>query len=119
MSICSQHTDSQTHAKADVAVSATLREAMPSNPGDPLSCSFCHKSQSVVRKLISSPSPPPHAYICDECITVCASILEDDRATGIPMHPTGEPHPLLTHPLVSKLLSAIERWIQQESLGGN
>src|SRR3982751_4567002 len=92
---------------------------MPSDTEHPLSCSFCHKSQSVVRKLISSPSPPPRAYICDECITVCASILEDDRPSGTPMPPTGEPHPLLTHPLASKLLSAIERWIQQESLGGD
>jgi hypothetical protein len=44
-----------------------------------LSCSFCHKSQDSVSKLISSPSDYPMAYICDECIVVCASILEDDR----------------------------------------
>jgi ATP-dependent Clp protease ATP-binding subunit ClpX len=43
-------------------------------------CSFCHKSQAVVGKLISSPSDYPRAYICDECIAVCYSILEDDRA---------------------------------------
>jgi ATP-dependent Clp protease ATP-binding subunit ClpX len=29
--------------------------------------------------LISSPSDYPRAYICDECIAVCNSILEDDR----------------------------------------
>src|SRR4030088_1162619 len=39
----------------------------------------CHKSQDVVGKLISSPSDYPRAYICDECIAVCNSILEDDR----------------------------------------
>jgi len=44
-----------------------------------LSCSFCHKSQVVVGKLISSPSDYPRAYICDECIAVCNSILEDDK----------------------------------------
>jgi len=44
-----------------------------------LRCSFCHKSQDVVGKLISSPSDYPRAYICDECIAVCNSILEDDR----------------------------------------
>jgi ATP-dependent Clp protease ATP-binding subunit ClpX len=33
----------------------------------------------VVGKLISSPSDYPRAYICDECIAVCNSILEDDR----------------------------------------
>ena len=44
-----------------------------------LKCSFCHKSQEVVGKLISSPSDFPRAYICDECVGVCNSILEDDR----------------------------------------
>ncbi len=44
-----------------------------------LRCSFCHKSQDVVGKLISSPSDYPRAYICDECIAVCNSILEDDK----------------------------------------
>ena len=47
---------------------------------DTLRCSFCHKTQDVVGKLISSPSEYPRAYICDECITVCNSILEDYRA---------------------------------------
>src|SRR5271154_1201111 len=46
---------------------------------DSLRCSFCQKSQDVVGKLISSPSDYPRAYICDECIAVCNSILEDDR----------------------------------------
>src|SRR5947199_999464 len=46
---------------------------------DALRCSFCHKSQDVVGKLISSPNDYPRAYICDECIAVCNSILEDDR----------------------------------------
>jgi len=44
-----------------------------------LRCSFCHKSQDVVGKLISSPSDYPRAYICDECIAVCNSILDDDK----------------------------------------
>jgi ATP-dependent Clp protease ATP-binding subunit ClpX len=45
-----------------------------------LRCSFCHKSQDAVAKLISSPSDYPRAYICDECVGVCNSILEDDRS---------------------------------------
>lgn len=55
-----------------------------------LRCSFCHKSQDAVAKLISSPSDYPRAYICDECVAVCNSILEDDRsetpATASPNH---------------------------------
>ena len=44
-----------------------------------LRCSFCHKTQDSVGKLISSPSDYPRAYICDECVAVCNSILEEDR----------------------------------------
>ena len=49
-----------------------------------LRCSFCHKSQDAVAKLISSPSDYPRAYICDECVAVCNSILEDDRSEAQP-----------------------------------
>ena len=55
---------------------------------DALRCSFCHKSQDVVGKLISSPSDYTRAYICDECIAVCNSILEDDK----PETPSTGPH---------------------------
>ena len=48
-------------------------------PEESLRCSFCHKSQDAVAKLISSPSDYPRAYICDECVAVCNSILEDDK----------------------------------------
>ncbi len=47
-----------------------------------LRCSFCHKAQDAVAKLISSPSDYPRAYICDECVAVCNSILEDDRTAA-------------------------------------
>jgi ATP-dependent protease Clp ATPase subunit len=38
-------------------------------------CSFCHKPQDAVAKLISSPNGSPRAHICDECVHVCCSIL--------------------------------------------
>ena len=44
-----------------------------------LRCSFCHKTQDIVGKLISTPGEYPKAYICDECVAVCNSILEDDK----------------------------------------
>lgn len=37
-------------------------------------CSFCGKPQNKVRKLVAG----PNVYICDECINVCASILDDE-----------------------------------------
>lgn len=39
-----------------------------------MKCSFCGKGQNVVRKLIAGPG----VYICDECINICTSILEDE-----------------------------------------
>ena len=86
-----------------------------------LRCSFCQKVESDVAKLISNPSDYPRAYICDECISVCASILEDDREQAEPIDsdPEGERNPLLDHPLASQFLTSVERWIGQESLGAD
>ena len=58
-----------------------------------LRCSFCHKSQDVVGKLISSPSDYQRAYICDECIAV-HSILEDDKPEPAVAGPHKIPKPL-------------------------
>ena len=55
-------------------------------PDETLRCSFCHKSQDAVAKLISSPSEYPRAYICDECVAVCNSILEDDEGEAQSRH---------------------------------
>jgi ATP-dependent Clp protease ATP-binding subunit ClpX len=57
-----------------------------------LRCSFCHKSQDAVAKLISSPSDYPRAYICDECVAVCNSILEDDRGGDAAHAPNAAGH---------------------------
>ncbi len=42
-----------------------------------LRCSFCNKTQDQVRKLIAGPG----VYICDECIEICAEIIEDEFDT--------------------------------------
>lgn len=39
-----------------------------------LSCSFCGKHQSEVKKLIAGPS----IFICNECISLCSEIVRDD-----------------------------------------
>jgi ATP-dependent Clp protease ATP-binding subunit ClpX len=65
-----------------------------SGSDETLRCSFCHKSQDVVGKLISSPSDYPRAYICDECVAVCNSILEDDRGEPAAGLPSKLPKPL-------------------------
>ncbi|HEX9764460.1 MAG TPA: ATP-dependent Clp protease ATP-binding subunit ClpX [Candidatus Acidoferrales bacterium] len=44
-----------------------------------LRCSFCHKTQSAVDRLIASPGESGRAYICNECIAVCQRILEEEQ----------------------------------------
>ena len=48
-----------------------------------LRCSFCEKTQAAAGKLFSAPSDYPRAYICDECVTVCASILDKMPQLGV------------------------------------
>ena len=58
-----------------------------------LTCSFCMKSQDQTEALIGTPSESPvRAYICDECIETCYSILEGQRQGS----------PELTHPANTK-----------------
>lgn len=38
-------------------------------------CSFCHKSEDQVRKLIAGPEG---VFICDECIGICSEIMEEE-----------------------------------------
>ena len=40
-----------------------------------IKCSFCGKNQDQVRKLIAGPEG---VYICDECIDICADIIEEE-----------------------------------------
>ena len=42
---------------------------------DKIRCSFCGKLQSQVRKLIAGPNG---AYICDECVDICAEIIDEE-----------------------------------------
>ena len=37
-------------------------------------CSFCGKSQEAVSRIVAGPG----VYICDECVTVCKNIIEND-----------------------------------------
>lgn len=45
-----------------------------------LRCSFCGKTQDQVRRLIAGPG----VYICDECVTLCREILEEEEDTAPP-----------------------------------
>lgn len=48
---------------------------MAKNIDDSCRCSFCGKTQSQTRKLIAGPAG---VFICDECVDVCAEIMEEE-----------------------------------------
>ena len=45
------------------------------DPGSKVRCSFCGKEARDVRKLIAGPK----VHICDECVSLCREIIEEDR----------------------------------------
>ncbi|MCI9015665.1 MAG: ATP-dependent Clp protease ATP-binding subunit ClpX [Clostridia bacterium] len=48
---------------------------MPKNQNDKnVKCSFCGKAQDSVKRIVAGPG----VYICDECIELCKSIMEED-----------------------------------------
>ncbi|MCB9676574.1 MAG: ATP-dependent Clp protease ATP-binding subunit ClpX [Alphaproteobacteria bacterium] len=60
-----------------------------SNPSG-LSCSFCHKPQREVDKIIAG----PNVYICSECIRLCLDIIrENTRTKPVSWGHTGVPVP--------------------------
>ena len=62
----------------------------PGKDGDkPLYCSFCGKSQHEVKKLIAGPS----VFICDECIDLCADIVQDEVEEAARVAREGLPTP--------------------------
>lgn len=48
---------------------------MAKTPKDPISCSFCGRTEEAVEKLISG----PNVYICDKCIQLCSGIIEKKK----------------------------------------
>ncbi len=50
---------------------------MPGKLIEKVRCSFCNKTEDQVHKLIAGPNG---VYICDECIDICAEIVEEEMA---------------------------------------
>lgn len=54
-----------------------------------LKCSFCGKPQEQVRKLVAGPG----VYICDECIELCAEIIEEEFSENTELNLEDIPKP--------------------------
>lgn len=56
--------------------------------GREICCSFCGKPQSEARRLIAGPG----VFICDECVELCMSILNDEK--NLSARQEGNRHPI-------------------------
>lgn len=62
--------------------------------GREICCSFCGKPQSEARRLIAGPG----VFICDECIELCMSILNDEKNLSTRKESYNEPAAELPKP---------------------
>ena len=53
-------------------------------------CSFCGKSASPTRRLIAGPND---IFICDQCIAVCQTVLEEEKTAPLPIQLSEVPTP--------------------------
>ena len=60
-----------------------------------LKCSFCHKTEDQVSKLVAGPRliVGPKLYICDECVAAAHSIMQGNPP----------PTPAVSHSLLQKV----------------
>jgi len=47
---------------------------------DALTCSFCHKTQHEVEKLVAG----PNVYICDQCVCACQDLIGAEGKRAVP-----------------------------------
>ena len=75
-------------------------------------CSFCGKHQDQVHRLIAGPG----AYICNECVQLCMSILEDEHDT-VQTPPAGSAR---RHPHPQEIRKVLDQYIigQEAGQGG-
>jgi ATP-dependent Clp protease ATP-binding subunit ClpX len=65
-------------------------------------CTFCEKSKGQVQSLIAG---PPGIYICDECIDLCNTILDEEMTPRKGRRPAAKETPIL---LPDKLPTPVE-----------
>ena len=53
-------------------------------------CSFCGKSASPTRRLVAGPND---IFICDQCIAVCQTVLEEEKTAPSPIQLSEVPTP--------------------------
>ena len=62
---------------------------MSFDDNEKLTCSFCGKTEDLVRKLVAGPG----VYICDECIELCQEIVSEENEASVPEELRSLPKP--------------------------
>lgn len=65
-----------------------------------LYCSFCGKSQDMVKKLVAGPD----VYICDECIELCNEIIAEDGESVLSGNLANLPKPKEIHEILNEFV---------------
>ncbi len=78
---------------------------MAKKNGENLKCSFCGKSQKEVKKLIAGNG----VYICDECVSLCNEILQEERFSSLEGVRTELPTPQEIHKFLNDYVIGQEK----------
>lgn len=70
-------------------------------------CSFCHKTQGQVDKLIAGPG----VYICNECVELCLAIIEEDDSPRRGRGKEGFAREIDDFPKPSEIKSRLDEYI--------
>ncbi len=70
----------------------------------PVTCSFCGKSESQVSRLIAGPG----VFICNECVSLCDEILNDDQTVAQTSSELPEPDELMPP---AKIKSELDQYV--------
>ena len=76
---------------------------------EPIVCSFCGKAQDQVNRLVAGPG----IYICDECITVCSSVIDEDEQKQPSANSEHSSPPVINLPKPK----AIKDWLDKHIIG--
>ena len=76
-------------------------------------CSFCGKSQDLVRRLIAGPNG---VYICDECVSLCNQIIAEEEHLPAYQQPEGA-RPAIRRRATPRWQRLVRRWLDWHSTG--
>jgi len=82
----------------------TTKTKGANNKYDPFECSFCGKPETEVNRLIAGPG----VFICNECISLCEQILEEEEREELDMN---EPPKLAEVPSPRKIKDALDQYV--------